>query len=271
MKTADWAVLGLGTLAFLPGLAALASVWSSVDYLSHGFLIPVVAGFVAAARRPAWRTLEGRRDARGAVLVALALVVSSLGLLAGQPTIIGLGVVMAAFGAVLSLGGPQGVALMRFPLGFLLFMVPPPESWIVPVIVQLQLWVSSAAVWALRLAGLPILREGNVMVLPGDEALFVDEACSGITSVVTLIPLGVLLAWLTERTRLRRLVLLACVVPAAMLGNFVRVTVTVWAASRWGADVATSTLLHDWAGIGTYVLACGALLGVSALLQRFGR
>jgi len=268
MKTADWAVLGLGTLAFLPALASLAQVWSSVDYLSHGFLIPVVAGFIALSRRGEWRTLEGRRDARGLLAVGAALGVSLVGLLAGHPTTTGIGVVLGALGAVLALGGAPGVALMRFPLAYLVFMVPPPASWTTPIVVALQLWVSSAAVFVLRLFGLAILREGNVIVLPGDAALFVDEACSGITSVVTLVPLGVLLAWATERTRLRRLVLVACVVPAAMLGNFVRVTLTVWASARWGADVATSGFVHSWAGVGTYVLACGALLGVSAVLRR---
>jgi len=53
-----------------------------------------------------------------------------------------------------------------------------------------------------------------------------------------------------------------------MLGNLLRVTGTVWAASRVGAEAATSGLLHEWAGIGTYVVACVVLLGVSALMRR---
>lgn len=268
MRTGDWAVLALGILAFVPALIALASVWSQVDYLSHGFLIPVVAGFIAAARRDAWRALPARRDARGLALVALALALSTVGLLAGHPTTVGIAVVTAVVGATFALRGAAGVAVMRFPLAYLVFMIPPPVSWTLPVILRLQLWVSAAAVELLRFGGMAILREGNVIVLPGDQTLFVDEACSGITSVLTLIPLGVLLAWSTERTKLRRLLLVACIVPAAMLGNLVRVGVTVWAASRVGVDVATSGFLHEWAGIGTYVLACGLLLGVSAVMNR---
>ena len=268
MKPVEAAVLGIGVLAFTPAMLELASVWSSVDYLSHGFLIPVVAGFVAAARRREWAALDPERDVRGLLLIAAGLLVSSLGLLAGHPSIVGAGVVGAAFGVALALRGSAGVELMRFPLSYLVFMIPPPPSWIQPVIVQLQLQVSAGAVAILRLGGMAILREGNVIVLPGGASLFVDEACSGITSVVTLIPLGILLAWTTEKTRPRRLFLIAWIVPAAMLGNLVRVTLTVWGAASHGVDLATSTFLHNWAGVGTYLLACGLLLGMSALMGR---
>ena len=77
MKPAEWALLVLGALAFAPALLDLASVWSSVDYLSHGFLIPVVAAFVAAGRRDEWAGLASGRDGRGLALVALALGISS--------------------------------------------------------------------------------------------------------------------------------------------------------------------------------------------------
>jgi len=264
----EWIIVGLGIAAFAPALLELAEVWRSTDYLTHGFLVPVVAGFAAVSRRETWRTGVFERDLRGLVLIALALLLTMLGLLADIPSLTGLGVVLAVTGGVFTLRGFSAVRAMAFPLAFLLFMVPPPPAWIDPLILRLQLHVSVAAVEILRVAGFAILRDGNVMVLPGGESLFVDEACSGITSVVTLIPLGVLLAWSTEHTALRRLVLVACIVPAAMIGNLVRVTATVWVAGTHGVAFATSGLLHDWAGVATYVMACGLLLGVAALLRR---
>lgn len=266
--TTEWLFVALGVLAFTPALIELAGVWRGTDYLSHGFMVPVVAGFIAVGRREAWAALEPRRDAKGLLLVAAALVLSTLGSLAAVPSWLGLGVVGAAVGAVWTLRGVAGVRVMAFPLAFLVFMVPPPVSWVDPVILWLQLQVSAGAVEILRAAGFAILRDGNVLVLPGGTSLFVDEACSGITSVVTLIPLGILLAWSTERQATRRALLIACVVPAAMFGNLVRVTGTVWAASSHGVEVATSGFLHDWAGIVTYALACGVLLGVSAGMRR---
>ncbi len=264
----EWLFVTLGVVAFGPALLELASVWRATDYLSHGFMVPVVAGFLAVGRRGAWQQLAPQRDLKGLALVALALAIATLGLLADVPSWVGLAVVGAAVGVVWTLRGRAGVRVMAFPLAFLVFMVPPPVSWIGPLILRLQLWVSVAAVEILRVAGFAILRDGNVLVLPSGGSLFVDEACSGITSVVTLVPLGVLLAWTTERTPGRRAVLLACILPAAMFGNLVRVTATVWIASMHGVEVATSGLLHEWSGIFTYVLACALLLGVSMLQGR---
>lgn len=265
----EWLLLAVVGLAFAPSLLELATVWRGTDYLTHGFLVPVVAGFMAASRRDAWQALVPGRSIAGLATLVAGLGLASLGLLAGVATLTGLGVVVGVAGVVWGLRGAAAVRVMAFPIAFLLFMVPPPPSWIDPLILQLQLEVSVAAVAVLRLAGFAILRDGNVIVLPGGESLFVDEACSGITSVVTLVPLGVLLAFGTERTAARRAVLIACIVPAAMLGNLVRVTVTVWAASRVGVAAATSGFVHDWAGVLTYAGACGVLLLVAAGMRRF--
>lgn len=264
---ADWLLLGAGLLAFTPALLDLARVWRATDYLSHGFLVPVVAGFIAHARREAWHALAPGRALSGLAGVVAGLALSGLGLLADVPTATGLGVVLGVVGAVFMVRGAAGVRVMAFPLAYLIFMVPPPPHFIDPIILELQLQVSFVAVETLRLAGFAILRDGNVMVLPGGDSLFVDQACSGITSVVTLVPLGVLLAWSVERAPMRRAVLLACIVPAAMLGNLVRVTATVWAASVVGVDVATSGFVHDWAGVVTYAGACGVLLLVVAAMR----
>ncbi len=275
LSVTEWLVVALGAAAFAPALLELATVWSATDYLTHCFMVPVVAAFLAVGRRDAWAALAPGRDLRGLLWVVGALGLTGFGLLIDEPAVIGVGVVAAVIGAVWTLRGRAGVRVMGFPLFFLVFMIPPPESWIGPVILNLQLQVSIAAVTILRWLGFAILRDGNVLVLPSGGSLFVDEACSGITSVVTLVPLGLLLAWTTERTAARRAVLIACVVPAAMLGNLVRVTATVFVASQHGVDVATSGFLHEWSGIFTYVLACGVLLGVAGaqrwLLDERGR
>ena len=113
-----------------------------------------------------------------------------------------------------------------------------------------------------------VLREGNVVSLPGGQTLFVTEACSGITSIVTLLPLGVLLAALGEPTRARQVVLVVAVVPIAMLGNMLRVLVTVFAANSYGVATATSGALHDSAGLLTFVGECLVLIALTPLMRR---
>ncbi len=143
-----------------------------------------------------------------------------------------------------------------------------PAAWLTPIIVRLQLWVSIVGVGLLRGVGLPILREGNVIQLPGGDTLFVAEACSGITSLVTLLPLGVFIAYFTEHTPSRRAALIIAVVPIAMLGNLLRVVGTVIASWKYGVGVATQGPIHDWSGVISYVLACLALLGLGSLMRR---
>ena len=77
-----------------------------------------------------------------------------------------------------------------------------------------------------------------------------------------------MLAYFTEKTLARRLTLVIAVVPAAMLGNLLRVIVTVLAAERYGAEAATGNWLHESAGMLTFVLACLALIGLGALMRR---
>jgi exosortase len=259
------AVLGL---ILLPGLREMAAVWSRLDYYSHGYMIPFVALWAASAQRHVLPTLPRSRDGRGAALIAASLVAYLLGLAAGLVWLAGVATVAIVAGAVLYARGPAWLRALAFPIGYLLFMVPVPDAWLAPLIVRLQLLVSSAGTALLHVLGQPVLRVGNVLQLPSGEELFVAEACSGITSLVTLVPLGVFLAYFVERGFWRRSLLVLTVVPVALAGNLARVLLTVAVAGELGAEAATESSLHVWVGLSTYVLACLVLLGVGGWMRR---
>ncbi|MFQ5416483.1 MAG: exosortase/archaeosortase family protein [Myxococcota bacterium] len=267
MRAREGVFLAVLLLVYGPAVLAMSEIWRSVDYYSHGFLVPVVACWAASRLRHKLARAAPSRDARGLLVIFASLALYAWGTLSGIVFASGVATVAAVAGALLYLRGPAWLTILGFPVGFLLFMVPLPDAWVTPVIVQLQLLVSSVAVGALRYGGMAILREGNVIHLPGDETLFVAEACSGITSVITLLPLGVFLAYFTEKTTARRAVLVAAVFPLAMLGNLLRVVGTLIASRYVGAEAASSGPVHDWAGVGTYVIGCLALLGVGALMR----
>jgi exosortase len=271
MRKTEWALAALLALAFLPGGIALARVWLSVDYYSHGFLVPLFALWVAHQHghlRGRWALV---REPRGTALLAVAIVVYALGLVSGSAAVQGVALVAAMTGGVLYLWGREQLRALVFPLGFLLFMVPLPASWLNPLIVELQLLVSSAALDLLHAFDFTIAREGNVLLLPGGQSLFVSEACSGITSIVVLTPLAVALAYLSERSWARRLAIVAAAVPAAMLGNLARVLVTAVAADAYGVERATDNALHEFAGLLTFAFSCLLLIGVGPLLRLLSR
>ena len=268
LEPREWGLAGALALVFGPALAALAGVWSSVDYQSHGFLVPVVALWVAMREAPRRRRLSIGRDVRGAAVLAGALLLYGLGLGIGDVALQGLAVVVAVAGAVWFSRGLPWLRALAFPVGFLVFMVPAPPAWIGPTIVTLQLWVSRASVALLHAFGLAVARDGNVLRLPGGDALFVAEACSGVTSIVTLTPLAVLLGYLTLKRFGTRALLVAAVIPLAMAGTLARVVATCALAARIGADRATHGPLHEGAGLLTYGVACGLMLALGAGLRR---
>jgi len=267
IRTSEWLLAAALLLVFLPALIALMGVWTSVDYYSHGFLVPFVAYWAAARGRARFEFLESRdRRAIGAAIAVVLLY--ALGLASGSVSLQGLALVAAFASGTFYLGGSAGLRVLAFPLAFLVFMVPLPPDWLTPLIVNLQLLVSSAAVEILGWFGSAVARNGNVIELPAGDTLFVAEACSGITSLVTLTPLAIVLAYFTEKTLARRLTIVLAVVPAAMLGNLLRVIATVLAAERYGAEAATGNWLHESAGLITFALACLALIGLGVLMRR---
>jgi exosortase len=254
---------------WVPGILQLAEVWNSLEYASHGFLVPFVALWAATAHRVELARLEPRPMPGGLVLMGLVACGYLAALLFRDSTLLGLVAVATVVATVLALRGVAWVSTLRFSLGYLLFMVPLPVAWVTPVIVKLQLLVSSIGVVFLQRGGVAIFREGNVLTLPGGQSLFVAEACSGITSLITLLPIGVFIAYFTETILWRRLVLVGAVIPIALAGNLLRVILTVVLSIRVSVDFATQGPLHEWAGVATYVIGCACLLGVGALMRRF--
>ena len=256
-------------VVWIPGMLQLAEVWSSLEYASHGFLVPFVAMWAATAHREELRELGSRPLAGGVLLMGFVAVCYLAALVLGSSTLLGLVAVVTVVTSVLALRGVAWVSTLRFSLCYLLFMVPLPIGWVTPVIVQLQLLVSSIGMEILQYGGVAIFREGNVLTLPGGQSLFVAEACSGISSLITLMPIGVFIAYFTESILWRRLVLVGAVLPIALAGNLLRVILTVLLSINVNVDFATEGSLHEWAGVATYIIGCGCLLGVGAFMRRF--
>jgi len=268
MSRREIGLVALIALAWLPGLLVLAGVWSRVEYASHGFLVPLVALWAATAHRARLASLAPAPLHTGPVLLGACLLayVAALGL--GNPTLLGVLAVVTVAVTVLALRGPEWVRTLRFPLAYLVFMIPLPAAWVTPLIVELQLLVSSVGVRLLQAWGVAVYREGNVLTLPGDASLFVAEACSGITSLITLLPIGVFIAYFTESVAWRRAAIVLAVVPIALAGNLLRVVLTVLLAVEVDVAFATTGPLHEWAGVATYVVGCVCLLAVGGLLRR---
>ena len=147
---------------------------------------------------------------------------------------------------------------------FLLLMIPIPKLAFNEIAFPLQILASKAATGALTLLGIPVLREGNVIVL-ANTSLEVAEACSGIRSLMTLVTLSLVYGYFTDdRISIRTLFVLMSV-PIAIAANALRVSGTGLAAHWWG-PAAAEGFFHTFSGWVVFMAAFAMLLLLQQLV-----
>jgi exosortase len=248
---------------YAPTATALFREWMTGSDTTYGALLVGIAAIVAWNRRALFAT----RIRPPRQLVSIAPLLCGLGLyvvgmLGADVYLTRVSLVVVAAGTLLFTAGWAAARIMAAPLVFLLLAIPPPALIVNTVTLPLQLVASQIAEASLMTIGIPVYREGNVLLLPS-AALEVAEACSGLRSVVSLGALSVLLAWATENRTPPRILIVAAAVPVAVLLNGMRVALTGVASEAWGPSVATGSW-HTFTGWLTFVAALAVLM----LLQR---
>jgi exosortase len=137
-------------------------------------------------------------------------------------------------------------------------MVPLPALVFNQIAFPLQLFASRVGEVVLTTAGIPVLREGNILELSTTK-LEVAQACSGIRSLVSLVTLGVILGKLNEPRRWARAVLALVAIPIAIIENAARVAGT-GVAAHWVGPAAAEGFFHTFSGWVMFVLAFFLLL-----------
>jgi exosortase len=267
LRLLDASIVLLIVVVFYPAVTEIAAAWTSVDYLAYGAVVAPLCAWLAWWKRPVLARLPAERDVAGGAALAIAFSSFAFGFLSDLLFFQGLGLVGAIAGAVWLLRGRAWLRELAFPIGYLLFVVPPPPSAIAPLTNGLRLGLTEVALGVLHLFDLPVARDGNEILLPRDT-LFVADACTGISSIFTLIPAAVLMAYFTQPQRWGRAALIASVLPIALFWNFVRVIATVLGSLEYGAEQVAGPL-HEAAGLLTFSLGCLTLLGVDAGLRRW--
>lgn len=155
-----------------------------------------------------------------------------------------------------------------FPFFYLGFMVPPPDWLIDRFTSPLRVFVSYVVTEALQWFGYPIARDGVTMTV-AQYSLLVEDACSGMNSIIGLTAVTLLYIYLMHRASWRYcLLLLAFVLPIAVIANMVRVTVLVLLTYYFG-DAVAQGFLHVTAGLVLFMFALGLIFLIDSLLQRF--
>ena len=253
------------TALFWPVIVSLVRDWRVDENYSHGFLIPPLAAYLAWERRQELRAVTPSGSWLGLVVVAGSVAVLLAGLLGAELFLSRIALLGTLVGGVLFILGWRYLKILIFPLGVLLLMIPLPAIIFNQIVFPLQLVASRAGEATLIAAGIPVLREGNVMIL-ANTTLEVAQACSGIRSLVSLLTLAIVFGYFTDPRNGVRLAIALSAVPVAIIANALRVAGTGIAAHHYGAAAAEG-FFHSFSGWIVFIAAFAMLFVIIRAVQ----
>lgn len=242
--------------------------WSQDENYSHGFLVPLIAGYFLWQRWPGLKERPVKPDGLGLVVIAWGVFQLLAAWLGTEYFTMRSSLIVLLAGMTLFWFGREVLKGMALPLGYLIFMVPIPYIVYDMLAFPLKLFVTRVSVAFLKMVGVVVMREGNIIMFPA-TTLEVADACSGIRSLISLLALAVAYAFLMKTSTTRRWAIIVSAVPIAVATNALRVIVTGILAQWWGAGAAEG-FFHEFAGMAVFVLAMVMLVAVGEALRRMG-
>jgi len=251
----------------------VAGRWMNDSNWSHGWLIPLFSLYYLSTRREQIAACKPKANYWGALVLILSLAayfVSGWRLHMAYPQALTL--ITTLLGTTLLLGGWSVLRIAWFPIVFLLLAIPLPQSQYVSLTMPLRKLASqvAAAVMPMFASGLHTEAQSVVIdyVMPGGKTgqLNVEEACSGMRSIMAIVTLGVAVAALHPRPRWQRIILVLSCLPIALFCNSIRVTVTGLLHIYGYRDLAQGTP-HTVLGLLLFGVAVGLYLLIGYALE----
>jgi len=239
------AALALLIFAYWDGLVLMVKWWEREEY-SHGYMIPLVALFLfwQKVNKLSFTAPEG--SWLGAIFVAGGIVALIIGKLSLLQTFVQYGFLLSLTGIFYSFFGNRFMRLTWVGFAYLAFMIPLPSIIYGSLSEHLQLISSQIGVAVIRLFGISVFLEGNVIDL-GPMQLQVAEACSGLRYLFPLLSFGFLIGYLFCGPKWQRIVLFLSAIPITVLMNSFRIGIIGVTVDKWGIEMAEG-FLHDFEG-----------------------
>jgi len=234
------------TYAYADVFRTLWFQWNVNEANSHGVLIPLIVGYLLWLERGRIASVAARPALwAGLPLLLASLAVLLIGRLAGIVGVQEVSMVGALWGIVLMMAGWPALRGVWFPIAYLLFMMPVWDLATEPMYRPLQLFAARGTETLLSAFGIPVFREGTLLLLP-NTTVEVAFACSGINFLMSVLAVGVVLAYLLTRSLTRRLLILGTAVAVALLSNPMRVAFITYS---FYSGLASPRQSHMWQGM----------------------
>lgn len=260
-----------GFIALLPtfwgGISELIGRWDLQEEYSHGYMIPLVTAYLIWQRRDLLKTLEFKPSWAPVGLVGLGLGISVLGEISALYILIHFSIIMIILAMAWSIMGWSAFKYVIIPIGLLAFAIPLPYFLEATLTADLQLISSKLGVAFIRLAGIPVYAEGNVIDL-GSYQLAVVEACSGLRYLYPLMGVGFIVVYLYQVEFWKRALVFFSTIPITILMNSLRIGIIGILVEHWGSGMAEG-FLHYFEGWIIFMACLAILLAEMWLLNRF--
>jgi exosortase D (VPLPA-CTERM-specific) len=251
---------------FYPALGRLWNVWMTSDEYSYGVMIPFIAAFMLWQRRDRLAAVQFEPSWIGVLMILVGLGLGAVAHIATSLTLSLYSFLFALGGLAYAFLGWRGFKVVAAPLAMLFLMLPLPDFLFRELSSNLQLWSSQIGVAILRLAGVSVYLDGNVIDL-GTMKLQVVEACSGLRYLFSLVTLGIVAAYFFRAPLWQKLLLVAATVPITVLMNSVRIALVGMTVEHFGLQAAEG-VLHDFEGLVVFAGCMAILIGLMWLLSR---
>jgi exosortase D (VPLPA-CTERM-specific) len=267
-----WAIVLTGAallvVATWSSLGNMVQHWEGSEEYGYGFMIPFVAAFLIWQRKDRLSRLEFSGSWFGLAILLVGLLIVFAGQLGTLNSVTQYGFLISLVGGAWSLMGWRAFRVILTPLLLLFLMVPLPPFLYNNLSSQLQLISSQIGVAVIRLFGISVYLEGNVIDL-GTYKLQVVEACSGLRYLFPLVSLSIIAAYFYRDAIWKRIVVVLSSIPITVFMNSFRIGVIAMLV-EYGGLAQTEGFLHYFEGWAVF-MGCVALLIVEMwVLSRLG-
>ena len=257
-----WFAAGLVLITFLWSywsvFVDLWNIWQRSDEYSSGLLVPFLEVYILWSRRDDLIKCRISPSIWGMFAFLAAQAFRLFGLFFMYSSAERISIILSVAALVLMLLGWQMFRKVFSTLVFLGLMIPLPNSIHYAIMLPLQRWATSSAVFCLEMLGYHVIQEGNIIHLNG-TTVAVAEACNGLRMIMAFVVIGGLVVLLFKRAWWEKLIVLASSLPIALLCNSVRLTITAIAFTILNGE-HWENIFHDFGGYAMMPLAIGAIV-----------
>jgi exosortase len=214
-------------ICYAPAMRGMFEQWSTDEDMSHGFAVPLVIAWIVWRERERWSNLPPQPSVWGYGLLAAAAGLHFVSALGAGLFAESLAFLFSAVGVTLCLGGWALLRAWTFPLLLSVFMLPKLAIVYNQATLPLQLLASRLAAFMLTVAGIGVIREGNILDVGGHQVA-VMEACNGLRYLLALGFVALVFGYLADSKPWMRVALLATAIPTAIFANAARVASASW-------------------------------------------